>query len=482
MSFNATDYKLDKDDSSTPLYRQLKTLLLEKISEGKLQPGDQIPTEHELCKAFSISRTPVRQALKELVNEGVLSRRQGSGTFVGDINKLGIKLNALITEKQWGPPLTQAVERYNSRPDATFISLHIETLGRPLFYERILSSIGRGEAPDIALMDSAWVTEFAAYHFIESLNNLDGDWTNHLQKQLLTPFIDRNCYRGNLYALQPEANVSLLWYRKDEFRNLGLEPPKSWPQLVKVTKKLKDHGWKYPLAFAAGTSAGETTTYQLLPFIWSAGGAVLRSGKVALEDGGVKAVSFLTELVHHHKVASPEVHNYSWDQPIKLFAQGDVAMAFGGSYEKNRLLQYGNWDQSEFWEKVGWVALPGPKKGQQSATAGGMVYVILCQADYPKIAADILKEVMNPESVLHFCAENDRIPTTNGVLQALDPDKARFPHQAAALLDHAQSPPGHVQYASVSEQLQLMLERAIMKQMSPSQSVRKAAEVIDALS
>lgn len=50
--------------------------------EGKLQPGDMIPTEFELCDIFGISRTTVRQALTELVNENKFYRVKGRGTFV----------------------------------------------------------------------------------------------------------------------------------------------------------------------------------------------------------------------------------------------------------------------------------------------------------------------------------------------------------------------------------------------------------------
>ena len=53
-----------------PLYFQLKTLLLEEILEGRYPPESRLPTEHELCERFGISRTPVTRALSELAEEG----------------------------------------------------------------------------------------------------------------------------------------------------------------------------------------------------------------------------------------------------------------------------------------------------------------------------------------------------------------------------------------------------------------------------
>lgn len=65
-----------------PLYYQLKQHIESQIRSGTWQPGDQVPSEAVLGKNFNVSRTTVRQALGELVNEGLLTRIQGKGTFV----------------------------------------------------------------------------------------------------------------------------------------------------------------------------------------------------------------------------------------------------------------------------------------------------------------------------------------------------------------------------------------------------------------
>ncbi|AMQ07879.1 GntR family transcriptional regulator [Sporosarcina psychrophila] len=73
--------KLDKS-VPIPLYFQLKELVQKKIEIGIYQVGDSIPTEKELSEVYEISRTTVRQAITELVQEGLLYREKSKGTFV----------------------------------------------------------------------------------------------------------------------------------------------------------------------------------------------------------------------------------------------------------------------------------------------------------------------------------------------------------------------------------------------------------------
>jgi GntR family transcriptional regulator len=65
-----------------PLYYQLKEVLKQQIQAGHLAPHTAIPSEPELVAQYHVSRATVRQALTELVHEGLLYRQHGRGTFV----------------------------------------------------------------------------------------------------------------------------------------------------------------------------------------------------------------------------------------------------------------------------------------------------------------------------------------------------------------------------------------------------------------
>ncbi len=471
-------YSIDRE-GPLPIYHQLKKIIKRDIEEGRIKPGERIPTEHELCDQFTISRAPVRQALTELANEGLLYRQRGSGTFVNhQAENPVISLRAIIAEDLWAPTLRKAVSLYNNQQNETRISLKVETSGRPQLRTKILSEVGEGRAPDIALIDWAWVSEFAELHFLKRLDVLDRDWAESFRSDLFPAFLDRST--PALYGIQPEANVSVIWYRKDWFKKEGQSPPQTWSELVAAAQVFKRYV-DFPLVFAAGTKAGETTTYQLLPFIWAGGGCIFSYGKVALGHQVVITLDFLRSVVQNYRVAPPDVVSYTWDHPARLFGQGKAALAIGGSYEKPLIQEESGWNEQDFRKKVGCIPIPAGPGGKQATVSGGMVYVIFQQSKQAGTSLEILKKVVSPPLMQEFCTKTGRSPTRISVAQSLDAKDAWFSRQVSSLLHRARTRLNIPQYAAVSRQIQTMMENAISGRLPPSQAVEQARGIIDAI-
>jgi len=70
---------------SSRLYEQIIEQIQNRIMEGKLHPGDRLPSEHELAEQFGVSRTVVREAIKALREKGLVEVQPGRGTFVTNI-------------------------------------------------------------------------------------------------------------------------------------------------------------------------------------------------------------------------------------------------------------------------------------------------------------------------------------------------------------------------------------------------------------
>lgn len=108
------NHKIDKD-IPVPLYYQIKQIILNEINGDSVNVGDPIPTEKTFCDTYDISRTTIRQAITELVNEGYLYRVKSKGTFISqpkiksDLVNMYDSYNMEISNMAMTPS-TQAIE------------------------------------------------------------------------------------------------------------------------------------------------------------------------------------------------------------------------------------------------------------------------------------------------------------------------------------------------------------------------------------
>ena len=98
----------------TPLYEQLRSQLRDRIERGVYRPGDLFPSEAELMAEHSVSRITVRRAIAELQREGLVTTRQGAGTYVSDPSRAGAQ--CLLS-------FTSVVLREGREPGARLLSM-----------------------------------------------------------------------------------------------------------------------------------------------------------------------------------------------------------------------------------------------------------------------------------------------------------------------------------------------------------------------
>jgi multiple sugar transport system substrate-binding protein len=486
-------FEIDKS-VPIPLYYQLKELIKKKIESGEFKPGDRLPTEQELCEMFGISRTPVRQALTELTHEGILYRRPALGTFISDFSLSPspdvMRLKVMIPEERWASSLQKAVRLWNEEYTDRQVKLNLLLVGYPELHFKISTAVASGSAPDFSLIDSVWVAQFAKAGFLRPLDEIDPQWVESEYKQDFFPvFVEGSYCDEHLYAIHAQTDMALIWYRKDWFQAEGMRPPTTWDELIKVAQHFqqaevrKRYGLgPYALAFPAGLKAGETTTYQLLSFLWSTNGDVFADGKVALgSDATRRVIGFLRDLVNRYHVAPPEITTYEWNRAPRLFANGEVAMSIGGSYESALIKEAAGWDDNQFQASVGFVPIPAGPGGQQTTTAGGMSYAIYRQAGEPELALEILKIATSPKLMREFCLATGQNPPRISVHKALDPEREWFLYQTSKMLYSARARPLTPEFVRVSEQLRAMSENAISSRMTVDEAVQKAAEIISAI-
>lgn len=101
-----------------PIYIQIHNKIRKMIEEGKWQIGERIPSERDLAKTFEVSRMTLRQAVQTLVDEGILERRVGSGTYVS---------SQKVQEKMTGiQSFTETMLSQGKTPTSKTVSYHVK--------------------------------------------------------------------------------------------------------------------------------------------------------------------------------------------------------------------------------------------------------------------------------------------------------------------------------------------------------------------
>lgn len=88
----------------SPLYQQIKALILQSLQSGEWKPGEMIPSEMDLAARYKVSQGTVRKAIDELAAENLVARRQGKGTFVTTHHEDGVKFRFLRLVPDEGEP------------------------------------------------------------------------------------------------------------------------------------------------------------------------------------------------------------------------------------------------------------------------------------------------------------------------------------------------------------------------------------------
>jgi len=460
-----------------PIYAQLKTILVADILRGRYSPGAQLPTEHELCAIYGISRTPVTHALSQLAEEGVVLRHRRRGTFVNphwvQRNASARELRVVVPEGPWTALLRALVP--------SDIALNIVAVDLTELHQYLVHAVAAGQAPDLAVLDSVWVPEFAAAGFLRPLDELDPAWVAaDYEHDFVDSLVQANRYAGRPVAAQAEADVAGMWFSRDALGSVGTDVPQTWDELASACLLLAKAGYSTPVVLPGGSRAGEAASYCLLALLASNGVAVLSSVAVTLDAPAAReCLSFVRDLTSNGLLA-PEVVGYDWDRPIRQLAQGHAGFCIGGSYEGPALATAAGIANDQLPERFGFARLPTGPSGPAVTLAGGMVHGIFRQAAHPELAMRALEELTSTASLAQMSRQTGQIPSRRSAIALVRPE-SDFLGQTSEMLDRAIVRPATPAYPRLSAQLQAMLESVLLGRVEPAEAVKNAAEMISAI-
>ncbi len=319
-------------------------------------PGDQILPELKLAKKLNVSHSTVRRALDDLVDEGLLMRKHGSGTYVNEIAKLrgrtgkaALSLASFFRTKTGTPEVQlQKDLRFATYESAKEIALYHDLIdefevANPGYHFKLDSHPARnfpeyfheieaGNGPDLLYMNQSHLFWLIRNRYILPMDEYAGSSFDNLD-----PFVRRAItYQGKTWIMPKNLHVFYLLYNKRLFDEAGLEYPSpnwTWTDYLDAAKALTRIDKDDPQKSVFGAVPHRDYLY-LTPLVWAFGGEFVdANGMVKLDTPEtIEAVRFAVDLTMKHQVTDQPEEWQIWRRTrnprhIDLpFSRGNLAM------------------------------------------------------------------------------------------------------------------------------------------------------------
>ena len=228
---------------SAPAYQGIKDFILARIHAGEWGEGDQVPSENELAREFGVARMTVNRALRELTNEQVLTRVQGSGTFIARPKYE----STLVAIRSISDEIAARGHRHHAQVLHIGASIADDSLseemqihvGSPVFHSRLLHFendepvqleerwVNPEAAPEYALQDFSSTTPNQYLVRVAPLQRveyrIEAAIANGETRNLLTMEADEPCLllHRRTWSNGAVASVANLWHPGNRYRFTG---------------------------------------------------------------------------------------------------------------------------------------------------------------------------------------------------------------------------------------------------------------------
>lgn len=321
-----------------PLYLQVKDVILTRIEHDLYRDGESIPTEAKFAEEFGTSVTTIRQALTLLVNDGMLIKKPGKGTYVSK-QKTKLTFFSWIPETKRGEEiLTEVITRFEQK----YPTITVECLPTPYNQARknLMQLISGGNAPDVVHIQSHWTSYFASIGALEHLEPLldKGNLDNRFYEKDLVA----GMYHNKLYSVAWGVCPVSMIMNTHLIKQAGLYPLPSLMTLdgfLEICRQLDQfYEGEEKYCYALNVSIDQESDFLTIYFFLLAfqGSFVNDQGEVIFNSpGNVAAFTWLRNFVRSVRVFKSTIHDIR-----KRFARGDIAFIADGPWIKYQLEEY----------------------------------------------------------------------------------------------------------------------------------------------
>lgn len=350
------------------------------------------------------------------------------------------------------------------------IDVRIEDVGWDNLQQRLTTDIVGGTAPDIAIIGTRWLVDYAGQGIAEPL---DAYLTPDVEGRFIETFLAPSRIDGKTWGLPVAASARAMYYNRTLLEEAGVEGvPASWEEVVAAARKVKAlDGDAYGLALQGKEIETDAYWYYAL---WSHGGELIEDGRSGIAgEAGIEAARLYKAMIEEG-LTQPQPTGANRQDVEALFKQGRAAMLLSGPWLRGQIaseapdLDYG--------------IAPIPM-GTTQATYGVTDSIMMFASSGAKDAAwKFLDEaVFSDRWRREFTLKEGFLPVFKSV--AADPHFADDPRLKAFtdMLPHARFAPLIPSWEEMADITSAALQQIYLGEAEPEAALEAAAARIDAL-
>ncbi|MFG1753243.1 sugar ABC transporter substrate-binding protein [Streptosporangium sandarakinum] len=326
-----------------------------------------------------------------------------------------------------------AAQKYMDELNAAFekesgAKVNLEWIPWPQVNDKFTAAAAGGAGPDVTEIGNDQVPLWQSQEALSPITELvqSGDQAEIPKNLLGLETID-----GDVYAVPWGAGSRAVLYRKDWFKDLGIEVPKTWDEVVAAAKKIQEKKGKDVDGFAF--NGGSDANHLLAAFAWSEGGeyAVKEGDKWVgkVTDPAFKAgFATYTGLVTDGLSSKSRLTQNTVDIR-KRFANDKVGMYLTAGWDLPGIEEDSKGKLKG--DKLGFFPLPAKTGGEAPSFFGGNDITVWGSAKNKELAAAYVKMATNKEWAGRYASEGGLLPIYPEALAKLKDDPAQAPFAAA---------------------------------------------------
>lgn len=346
------------------------------------------------------------------------------------------------------------------------IKINVEVVPWDTLLQRLTTDIAGGSSPDISIIGTRWLLDFAAQGIAEPV---DAYLTPEFKSTFIDTFMAPSVMDGKIMGLPVAASARAMMVNLDLYEKAGATPPKTWDEFYAASQKIAT----LPDTFAFGLQGKEIETDAYFYYsLWTHGGEILNAdGTSGLDSPAALEAATLYKKMIDEGLTQPSPTNYNREEVFNLFKQGKVGTIFTFPMLIPQL--------KEEAPDLKYQILPFPE-GSAKATYGVTdTLMLFADSDVKDAAWKFIEFAYQDEWRSKFDHAEGFLPVTKGVAAeeyyTTDPDVAGF----AAGLPYAKFAPTIANWEEIADVTVRTMQQIYLGEVAPGVALKDAAAAIN---